>query len=361
MNRASNLPGVGLLTLTLAAGLTGCGGEPPAAAPQLRPVRTVIVERTDGGVSRTLAGVARAGVESRLSFRVAGTVESVDVELGDRVRNRQVLARLDPTDYELQVEEAEAGLAQAQAGRARRGRLRARPRSVREQQRLARAISTPPAPASSRRGPAGVGRQEARAGPAAAQLHRLRAPIDGAIAAVPVEVNENVRAGQPVVLLTSGAEPEVEVAMPEVFISQIPEGQPVEVSFDALPGRRLAARVTEVGVAATGTATTFPVVADLSEAAPDVRSGMAAEVTFRFAGDRRRTASWCPAWRRRGPRRTLRLRPRARRRRHRRWRAGARSRSASRPRGGRHRDPRGLTDGERVVTAGVRRLTDGRR
>jgi multidrug efflux pump subunit AcrA (membrane-fusion protein) len=58
------------------------------------------------------------------------------------------------------------------------------------------------------------------------------------------------------------------------------------VSFDALTGRELAATVTEVGVAATGSGTTFPVTVRLDGADAAVRAGMAAEVGFRFgSGD----------------------------------------------------------------------------
>ena len=112
----------------------------------------------------------------------------------------------------------------------------------------------------------------------------LRAPSDGAIAKVSLEVNENVGAGQQVFLLTAGGEPEIEVAVPEVLIADVEVGQPVEVRFDALPGRRLAARVSEVGVAVTGGSSTFQVIVNMTESAPGVRSGMAAEVTFNFAG-----------------------------------------------------------------------------
>ena len=117
---------------------------------------------------------------------------------------------------------------------------------------------------------------------------RLTAPSSGSIATVDVEVNENVQAGQVIVMLTAGSQIEVEVAIPEVLISQVRMGSPVTVSFDALPGKNYAATVREVGVAATGFATTFPVTVRLNSADSSIRSGMAAEVAFRFeSGDQR--------------------------------------------------------------------------
>jgi RND family efflux transporter MFP subunit len=289
MNRARKLPrpSLTLLLFTLAPGLTGCGSEPPAAAPRLRPVRTVVVQRTGGGVTRTLAGVARAGVESRLSFRVSGTVESVGVALGDRVRRGQELARLDPTDYELRLEEAEAGLAQAEAGLRRAEADFDRVRALYENRNASQG-EYDAARAGSESAQAQVESGQKRLEQARQQVGYtiLRAPSDGAIAAVSLEVNENVAAGQQGFLLSAGTELEIEVAMPEVLIAQVAMGQPVSVRFDALQGREFAAEVTEVGVAVTGSASTFQVTASISEAAPEVRSGMAAEVTFIFAQDR---------------------------------------------------------------------------
>ena len=65
---------------------------------------------------------------------------------------------------------------------------------------------------------------------------RLTAPIAGAIADVPAEVNENVSRGQAVVVLASGSAPEVGFAVPEALIRQIRQGMPVVVGFDAIPG-----------------------------------------------------------------------------------------------------------------------------
>jgi RND family efflux transporter MFP subunit len=117
---------------------------------------------------------------------------------------------------------------------------------------------------------------------------RLTAPTAGDIARVDVEVNENVGVGQTVVVLTAGSEIEVKVSMPEILISQVVEDDEVQVVFDAIPGRMYLARVTEVGVAATGMVTTFPVTVRLAETDPDVRPGMTAEVSFTFESEDQR-------------------------------------------------------------------------
>jgi RND family efflux transporter MFP subunit len=83
-------------------------------------------------------------------------------------------------------------------------------------------------------------------------------------------------------MLTTVGRSEVQVAVPEALISQIRTGSEVTVTFDAIPGETYPATVTEVGVASTGFATTFPVTVRLDREAAEIRPGMAAEVSFTF-------------------------------------------------------------------------------
>jgi RND family efflux transporter MFP subunit len=112
---------------------------------------------------------------------------------------------------------------------------------------------------------------------------RIAAPVDGAIAEVSVEVNENVQVGMPIILLTSGSHIEVKVAIPEILISIIEENKDVSVKFDAVPDKEFQATVTEVGVKSTGMATTFPVTLHLSQPDPNIRAGMVATAEFHFS------------------------------------------------------------------------------
>ena len=258
---------------------TACSDPPPPAEPVIRPVRHVVVRATGGQRIRTFSGVARAGVESVLSFRVAGTIATLAVEVGDQVRAGQPLAVLDPVDYELQVREAEASLRQAEA---RAGNARAdlrRVRSLYENDNAAR-TDLDAATAAADSATAQVESVAQRLDLARRQVGytNLTAPTAGAIADVLAEVNENVSPGQPVAVLASGSAPEVGFAVPEALIREVREGMPVAVSFDAVPDARFDGVVTEVGVTATATGTTFPVTVRLDSDASDIRSGMAAVV-----------------------------------------------------------------------------------
>ena len=73
----------------------------------IRPVRTEQVFSTGGERVRTFSGVVQSGTESKFSFKVPGTVQKVNVDIGTKVKAGQLLIQLDPTDYEIQVKEAE--------------------------------------------------------------------------------------------------------------------------------------------------------------------------------------------------------------------------------------------------------------
>jgi RND family efflux transporter MFP subunit len=87
-----------------------------AKAQESRPVR--VVAAAAGRLPRTVTvtGTLAADEEVVAGFKVAGRVSEIAVDLGSPVRKGQVLARLDPTDFRLRVEQAEAALRQVRAG-----------------------------------------------------------------------------------------------------------------------------------------------------------------------------------------------------------------------------------------------------
>src|SRR5262245_4222075 len=88
-----------LLALAAAALLAGCSAE--ATAPSARPERPVQVQRVsfaDANAKRDFVGVVRARYETDLGFRVGGKIVARVVNVGDRVRLGDVIARLDPED-----------------------------------------------------------------------------------------------------------------------------------------------------------------------------------------------------------------------------------------------------------------------
>ena len=110
----------------------------------------------------------------------------------------------------------------------------------------------------------------------------LRAPSEGSIASVTANLNENVTAGQTIAMLTAGRRPEVNVSIPESLIGNISKGVKTRIKFDAVDNKEFTGEVVEIGVSTSGSSTTYPVTLSLLESAPNVRSGMTAEIEFTF-------------------------------------------------------------------------------
>jgi RND family efflux transporter MFP subunit len=276
-----------ILRLILTIALFGIGCASPAPEPEvLRPVRSERATTTGATRVRTFSGTARAGQETNLSFRVRGRIDGVFVKVGDSVQANQVIAQLEREDYEIAVRQEQANLARAEAGHRNARADLDRTRGLYESDNASKNdLDATLADAQAAGAQVESSAQALEAARRKLGYTSLEAPVDGAIAAVPVEVNENVIQGQTVVRMTSGSQPEVEIAIPELLIVEINEGDHVTVTLDALAGASFDAVVTEVGVASTGTATTFPVTVRLARGSSDFRSGMAANVAFHFESD----------------------------------------------------------------------------
>ncbi len=272
-------------------------GEEKKVEELLRPVRYQTAFSTVGVRRRTFSGVAQAGLESRLSFKISGTVERLSVKVGEEVSEGKLIASVEATDYQLQVQQAQASLVSAQAQERNAEASYNRVRQLYESRNASRNdLDAARAAFESSTAQVVSLRKQLELSRSRLSYTNLRSPISGAIATVNVEVGENVQAGQTIIQVSSGTNLEVEVTIPEILISQIREGQEVTVEFDALPNRKFTARVTEVSVTATGFATTYPVTLRLTEESPDVRSGMAAEVAFEFGANDQRERIVVPSF-----------------------------------------------------------------
>jgi RND family efflux transporter MFP subunit len=108
--------------------LTSCGRGGEETHEEIRPVRVMTIEQATVGESVSLTGNLQAQAEVNESFRIDGRLIDRTVDVGDRVRPGQLLARLDPLNEQsaLQSARAQLGAAEAQALEARSSFLRMR-------------------------------------------------------------------------------------------------------------------------------------------------------------------------------------------------------------------------------------------
>jgi RND family efflux transporter MFP subunit len=300
-------------------------------------VKSLVVDAGTLPSGREYSGEVRARYEVPLSFRVAGKILERPVDTGQRVAAGRLLARLDAADLQLQLAQAKSqqGLALAEA---------ARYRELRRQNFVSAAALDAKETA--------LTAAEAQAGIAANQsaYARLTAERAGVVAAILAEPGQVVSAGQPVLRLALDGEREVAISLPESALAHVRVGMPVAVSLWS-DGRRYQGRVRELSAAADPATRTFAAritILDIDAAAP---LGMTASVLF---PDQRQKAVVVPtsAIFQQGDRPAV-------------WLVGADGTVALRPVVvGSLTDAgaviaEGLTPGERIVAAGVHKLTPG--
>ena len=203
------------LAVPIAVMLCACSHDkPPAEAPRL--VRTVELRYDKAAEANRYVGTVQARHEVDEAFRVGGKVAERKVEVGQTVREGDVLAVLDATDYRLAEEAASQQLAAAtaQAHQAESDRQRLSALKIDgsvsvsdDEQAHSRALTT-----------------QATAEAQARQLELarnrlkytvLRAPRGGVVTARKFEVGQVVAEGQPVISIADEGEPEIAVDVPE--------------------------------------------------------------------------------------------------------------------------------------------------
>ncbi len=263
--------------------LSACDRAAPPEEQRLRPVRFIMVSGESGARDRSFVGTSKSSRESRLSFKVSGTVTEVPVQIGQRLNAGDLIARLDAATYSLQVQQAQASLVEAQANERNAAATYDRTKALYANNNASRNdLDAARAQAESVKAQVGSANKALEIARLNESYTQLRAGPDCSIASIDIEVNENVSAGQQVAAVSCGDEFEVEIDVPESLIGSIDEYTPVQVTFGAIANMQFSGEVTEVAVASVSGAATFPVVVRLVESHPSLRSGLAAEVIFQF-------------------------------------------------------------------------------
>jgi RND family efflux transporter MFP subunit len=267
----------------------------------------------------TASGYIVARREAIVSSKIQGRLSELHVEEGSVVKDGEVLARLESTDYVANVERARAVLqqaeaaivsAQAQVQRSQADLAEARRQlgvneklaadrlvpvdtldAARSRVKLAEAALAQ-ARADEQR--AEAQRQQARADLAVseAQLANtiIRAPFAGTVVRKMAEVGESVAPIPPgvnistasgaIVALADLATLEMEADVSESNVARLREGQPAEVTVEAFPDRKYKSVLRQVIPTADRTKATVLTKVTLLDKDEDLKPEMSAKVTF---------------------------------------------------------------------------------
>lgn len=277
--RATGLAGLVVLMLPLGA----CGPGDQVAEEVLRPVRYITLSDESVLRNRSFSGISKSSRESRLSFKVSGTVTNVPVQIGQRLRAGDLIAQIDPASYVLQAQQAQATLVEAEANNRRAAANYERTKGLYANDNASlNDLESARAQAESAEAIVGSATKALEIARLNVSYTRLTAAADCSIASLDIEVNENVQSGQQVASVSCGDVYEVVVDLPESLIGSVNESTPVSIRFGSIPGQVFGGEITEVSVASAAGSAAFPVVIQITDTHPDLRSGLAADVTFQF-------------------------------------------------------------------------------
>lgn len=108
-------PTISALMLITALLITGCEEPPQTYVAESRPVKTVVISGSADEDFRSFPAVVDAIQKADISFRVDGKINQIDVREGDTVKKGQLLAALDPTDFEIRLKDRQASYDTAKA------------------------------------------------------------------------------------------------------------------------------------------------------------------------------------------------------------------------------------------------------
>lgn len=248
----------------------------------IRPVRYQTVFFSGGEFKRRFTGTSKAGEETKLSFRVSGVLEKMYIIVGQRVKKGFLIAQIDDADARLILgqAEAEAKNAEVQLESAKSNLQRIKELyennsvSLAEYERAKSIYASSKAHSKTARNSTNLKKREL-------SYYKLFAPYDGIIASVLSRENENIPAGKIIAILNSQDDIQINVGIPESYISRIKKNQLVKIVFSSLNEQIFDGFVSEISYT-LGNNSTYPVSVKLTLPTKEIRPGMSADVFFNF-------------------------------------------------------------------------------
>ena len=278
-------PIIAILIVTLLA-VSACREAPPPPVERIRAIKTVTVEEQASGKIRKFSGVVEAADSSSISFEVSGNVREVNVDVGDKIKKGQVLARMDTRTYKLNVKGAEAGAGRAKVELADKRNDLDRFQRINKQDPGAvsqAALDNSQAAVDGAIKNVQFSKSQLKLAQRDLEKTVLRAPFDGVIANRYVDPFTEVARGKKLFDVYENTGMEVAISIPEDVIEDIYMEQKGIIKFAVIADKPYHGVVTEISKVA-GTANAFPIKLTIEDLDERLRPGMTAQVTLELAG-----------------------------------------------------------------------------
>ena len=254
-------------------------------------VETAVVARVYPSQSFTLlnaSGYVVAQRKAAVASKATGRLEWLGVEEGSRVRNNDIIARLENRDVLAASDQAVAGVSSAKADLADAEQNFSRMKELREKGYVAQSELDAAYTRLKRTQAAVIGAEAAlRSAQVAVEYTLIRAPFDAVVLTKNADVGDIVtplgaaaNAKASVVTIADMASLQVEVDVSESNLARVKMGQPCEIQLDALPDSRFPGAVHMIVPTADRSKASVMVKVRFAERDPRVLPEMSARVAF---------------------------------------------------------------------------------
>ena len=267
-------------------------------------ISTARVTRGDLAETVGATGTLQAVTTVQVGTQVSGNIQELNADFNSLVRKGQVLARLDPSLIQSQIEQARANLIRAEADLERlrvsledartklvRARELAEKKLIAQTELEAAEVAVRSAEAQLRSQQAGVTQSQASLRQNQVNLAHtvIESPIDGLVISRNVDVGQTVAASMSAptlfVLAADLTKMQVLASLDESDVGRIRPGQVVRFRVDAFPTEEFTGSVTQVRLQPTTVqnVVTYQTVIDVPNPALKLKPGMTANVNIEIA------------------------------------------------------------------------------
>ncbi|MGB3552805.1 MAG: efflux RND transporter periplasmic adaptor subunit, partial [Candidatus Binatus sp.] len=266
-----------------------CGCHQPAAAevekdkPGPAPISIAVATAHQQSLDRTaeMQGALFPREHAVMSSEVAGAVAQVAADFGDKVSAGQVMMKINPREYDLRVETAQAALDQERAKLTNSTARYNRAKALRQEGTIS------PEQFDLMTAQLRVDQADTESAQEALAMARkklgdteIKAPFSGSVQKRMVSLGEYVSPGKELYELIATDPIKLRCPMPERFVPLARVGMPVKLTIDAKPGAWYAGKITRIAPALDESSRTLLIEAEVANPDGALKPGFFAHVTM---------------------------------------------------------------------------------
>lgn len=253
--------------LMIVIGLVACGeSQNKNPSDEARPVKAIQIGNSKSFNARSFPGKAKATQEINLSFNEGGTLIELPIKIGDKVKKGELIAKLDPKEFEFKLKSAEAEMLRDNQNFLRAKELVGKGHISKSDYDLLQAKLA-------------VSQANLDLAAKALKDSIIVAPFDGQVSDSFVENFQTVSKQQVIARLLDISQIEMVIQVPESAISLIPYAKDIVVQFDSFPNHSIPAQIKEISHEASSDTRTYPVTLIMQQPGDiEILPGMAGKV-----------------------------------------------------------------------------------